>query len=64
MNDLLTVELRDDNLNMFDQAWEETLMAVENAPERDLLKSLYHRQLGKSTLVKSASALYYSHPVH
>ena len=33
MNDLLNIELRSDSLQMFDQAWEETLMAMDIEPD-------------------------------
>ena len=64
MNDLLNIDLVSDNLKEFDQAWEETLMALEKEPEVDLVEGLHHRQLEKWTLMQNALALYHSDQVH
>ena len=45
------------NLKMFDQAWEETLNALEKELERDPLEALYHRHLAESTLMWTAFAV-------
>ena len=50
INDLLNIELVNDNLKKFDEAWENILMALEKAQEDDLLENLC-RQLEKSTSV-------------
>ena len=63
-NNLLNNALRSDSLEMFVQARELTLMAMEQELERDLPESLYHRQLEKSSLMKTASALYQSDQAH
>ena len=39
MNILLNIELRNDNRKMVDQAWGETLMAIDNALYRDIMES-------------------------
>ena len=44
-NDLLNIELRSDSLKMFDQAWEETLMAMEIGLDRAFLESLCQNAL-------------------
>ena len=49
---------------MYDQAWEETLLAMPKEPERDLLESLHHDDQKKSSLIKNASALSHSDLVH
>ena len=54
MNDLLNIEVVNDILKKFDQAWEETLMALEKEPEADLVEDLHQRQLEKSTLMQNA----------
>ena len=51
MNDKLNIECVDDNLKTFDEARQETLLALEKEPEADLMEGLYHQQLEKSTLV-------------
>ena len=38
---------------------EETTTALGQEPEADLVESLYHRQLGKSTLMQNALAPYH-----
>ena len=48
INELLNIELFNDNLIQFDQAWEETVMAPEQEPEEDLWEGLQHRQLDDS----------------
>ena len=49
---------------MFEQAWEETLMALRKEPEEDPLDSLHQRQLEKSTPMQNALALWHSDQVH
>ena len=49
---------------MVDQGWEDTLMGMESELERDLLESLDHRQLEKSSFMKNAVALLHSDQVH
>ena len=57
MNDLLNIESVNDNLKKFDEAWENILMALDKAPEDDLLENLYCRQLEKSTSVPYRSTV-------
>ena len=45
LNGQLSIELRSDNLKKFDEAREETLMAMEKELDRNLLDGLYCRQL-------------------
>ena len=44
MNDLLNIELVNDNVKKFDRAWEENLMALEQAPEKYLFEGLYQQE--------------------
>ena len=39
LNDVLNVELYNDNRKMFNQAWEETLLAFSNALDKSVLAS-------------------------
>ena len=57
VNDLLNIELVNDKLKQFDDAWEETLMALEEEPEEDLLEGFYSRQLEKSIVMQNALEL-------
>ena len=57
LNDLLSVDLRKDNLKMFNQASEETLSAFGNDSDDGVLENLCERQVGKSTLMKNALTL-------
>ena len=54
LSDLLNVELCNDNLKMFHQGWEETLLALGNALEEYVLENLYERQVLKSTRMEHA----------
>ena len=63
-NVLRNVELRSDNLKMFDRAWNETWMAMEMGPDVALFGCLYYRQLEPSTLMKNALALWQSDQAH
>ena len=47
MTDVLHIELRSDSLKMFDQAWEETWMAMDIGPDRSFLEGLYLSTRGK-----------------
>ena len=57
---MLNIELVNDNLKKFDQACDETLLALEKEPEADLLEGIYHRQLDKPTLMLNVLALYHA----
>ena len=39
---------------MFNQAWEETLLALGNDSDEHVLETLFERQVRKFTLVKNA----------
>ena len=57
MRYLLNIELRNESFEMLDQAWEETLMAVDIEPDVVLLDCLFSRHLEKSIFMKNALAL-------
>ena len=44
---MFNIPLWTDNLKMFDRAWEETLVALEKAPQADQTEGCYHGQLEK-----------------
>ena len=50
-SDLLDVELHNDNLKMFNQAWEEVLRSLGNDLDEHFLENLYARKVKKSTLM-------------
>ena len=58
LSDLLYVELYNDNLKMFNQAWEDTLLAFGNDLDEHFLENLYERQEKRSTLMKNAMTLH------
>ena len=47
-NDSLNIALRSDSWKLFDQACEETLVAMEVEPAVELLEGLYDRPMEKS----------------
>ena len=49
LNDLLNVELYNDNLKMFNLAWEETLLAPGNDLDEHVLENLHEAQVREST---------------
>ena len=54
LSDWFTVEQYNDKFKMFNQIWEDTLLAQDNDLDEHVLESLYERQVKKSTLLKSA----------
>ena len=54
LRDLRNVELHDDNFKMFNQVWDETLLAQDSDLDEHVLESVYERQVKKSTLMKNA----------
>ena len=53
LNELLSVALYNDNLKMFNQAWEETSLALGNNLDAGVLENLYEKQMRKSTPMKN-----------
>ena len=58
LNDLLNVKLYNDNLKMFNQASEETLLALDRDFDEHVLENLCDRQVKTSTLMKNALTSY------
>ena len=54
MNDVPNVELYNDILKMFNQAWEETLLAPGDDLDEHVLDNWYEMQVTKFTLIKNA----------
>ena len=52
LNVLLNVEVRNHNLKIFNQAWEEVLLALDNELDEGVLESLYEGQLRKVFTLK------------
>ena len=57
LNDLFNVELYSGNLKMFNQAREETLLALGSDSDEGVLENVYDGQVRKSTLMKHAFSL-------
>ena len=58
LSDLLIVELYIDNPKIFNQAWEETVLALGDHPDEGVLENFCERQVRTSTLMKNALTLY------
>ena len=58
LSDLISLELKQDNLRGFDMAWDEMLLGMDELPKDRTLESLYRKQLSKSTQFQNALALY------
>ena len=58
LSDLLCVQLHNDNLKMFNQAWEEALQALGYDLDEHVVEHLDGRHVKKSTLMKHAMTLY------
>ena len=58
LSDLLIVELYIDNPKIFNQAWEETVLALGNHPDEGVLENFCERQVRTSTLMQNALTLY------
>ena len=54
LSGLLRVELYNDNVKIFNHAWEETLLALVSDLDEYVLENLYERQANKFTLMKNA----------
>ena len=56
--DLLSVALRDDNIQEFDTRWEEVLLSISKIPSDDIMESLYKLRIRESDQLKSVLELY------
>ena len=57
LSDLLLVELYNENVKIFNHAWEETLLAQVSDLDEHFLENLYERQANTFTLMKNAMTL-------
>ena len=57
-DELLSVDLRGDNLQQFENDWNNTCLNVRELPDEMFLESLFREQLDKSEQLKNAMALY------
>ena len=53
IDDVLNVELINDNLKKFDEAWEEFLMGLEKVPEADLFECMVQLAEGETLTTPS-----------
>ena len=58
LSDMLDVELYNDSLKMFNQAWEETLVALGDDLGEGVLENLCERQVWKSAFMKHVMTLH------
>ena len=56
--DLLSVTLRDDNIQEFDTRWNEILLSMSKIPSDDILESLYKLRTRESAQLKTVLELY------
>lgn len=56
--DLLTVELKGDNVRNFIHEWDSILLIINNPPSEVILEQLFYKQLRKSEQLKPTLALY------
>ena len=57
VSDLLTDELRNDNVQSFDTKWDDRIIASRNQPDHEVLENLYFWQLDKADQLTQLLAL-------
>ena len=57
-DEMLHVNLRGDNLQQFENDWNNMILNVRGLPDEAFLESLFRKQLEKSDQRKNAMALY------
>ena len=57
-DELLHVHLRGDNLQQFENDWNNTILNIRELPDEVFLATLFRKQLDKSEQLKNAMALY------
>ncbi len=57
-DELLHVHLRGDNLQQFENDWNNTILNIRELPDEVFLETLFRKQLDKSEQLKNAMALY------
>ena len=58
LNEILKVELKNDNVQLFHTRWDETIIATKKQPDDDMLGHLCYRQLQLSEQLKPSLSLY------
>ena len=58
-DELLSIELKGDNIEQFLSDWESTLLGISGLPDAKFLETLFRRQLDKSEQLKNAMSLYW-----
>ena len=57
-DELLCVHLRGDNLQQFENDWNNTILNIRELPDDVFLETLFREQLDQSEQLKNAMALY------
>ena len=57
--ELLSVELKGDNLQQFENDWGAMCLVVRELPDEKFLETIYRKQLDKSDQLKNAMTLYW-----
>ena len=57
-NDLLSDQLKNDNVQGFDTKWDEVLLSMTEVPDEDTLEKVYKKQVHHSEDLKPLMALY------
>ena len=57
--ELLSVELKGDNLQQFENDWSAVCLVVRELPDDKFLETIYRKQLDKSDQLKNAMTLYW-----
>ena len=56
--DLISITLRNDNVQDFDTSWDEVLLSMTKIPSDDVLESLYRLRIRESDQLKTVLVLY------
>ena len=56
---LVSVELKNDNVQQFFEDWDQTILDIGNLPDAAFLESLFRKQLEKAPSLKQTLAFYY-----
>ena len=60
LTDLLNIELYNDNLKQFNQAWEELLLSLDKGVDGEMLEYLCKGQIRRSSVMENGLSLYHS----
>ena len=58
VSDVLKVELKGDNVQHFDTRWDETIIAMTEKPDDEVLENLYFKQLDTAEQLKQLLAFH------